>query len=114
MLPYKQLRFFSEFYMRVSLSLFLVCFLVCSVQAEKKLEFNRDIRPILSDGCFHCHGPDEKERKGIVELVQMLSTLDHNASSDEIQSIIFAIGKKLEYENFKKFKTILHQKMKDI
>ena len=68
MLPYKQLRFFSEFYMRVSLSLFLVCFLVCSVQAEKKLEFNRDIRPILSDGCFHCHGPDEKERKGGLRL----------------------------------------------
>ncbi|MDG1324570.1 MAG: hypothetical protein P8P49_02305, partial [Opitutales bacterium] len=54
--------------MRVSLSLFLVCFLVCSVQAEKKLEFNRDIRPILSDGCFHCHGPDEKERKGGLRL----------------------------------------------
>ena len=28
-----------------------------------RIEFNRDIRPILSDVCFQCHGPDAAQRK---------------------------------------------------
>jgi Protein of unknown function (DUF1553)/Protein of unknown function (DUF1549)/Concanavalin A-like lectin/glucanases superfamily/Planctomycete cytochrome C len=39
-----------------------------SLLAANKLQFNRDIRPILSDKCFHCHGPDSKKREGDLRL----------------------------------------------
>lgn len=39
-----------------------------SSSAEALLSFNKDIRPILSEHCFPCHGPDEKGRKGGVRL----------------------------------------------
>src|SRR5262249_20848150 len=33
-----------------------------------KIDFDREIRPILSENCFACHGPDDKARKAKLRL----------------------------------------------
>src|SRR6516164_9645731 len=39
-----------------------------AARADDKIDFNRDIRPILSDKCFACHGPDTSKLKAKLRL----------------------------------------------
>lgn len=55
--------------MRLGLaSVFCFCLIIRPVWGETPIQFNRDIRPILSDKCFACHGPDEKTREADLRL----------------------------------------------
>jgi hypothetical protein len=42
--------------------------LLCGLLQAADLSFSRDVRPLLSDACFHCHGPDSKARKAKLRL----------------------------------------------
>ena len=50
-----------------------------SVRAQETLEYNRDIRPILAEYCFACHGADSAARKGDLRLDQREAAVEAGA-----------------------------------
>src|SRR5258708_35235603 len=56
--------------LRVLLSngLNLVAAVTLAASQPATVEFNRDIRPIFSDRCYACHGPDQAKRKSKLRL----------------------------------------------
>jgi hypothetical protein len=73
--------------------------LLLSLLAAPPLEFNRDIRPILSEYCFTCHGPDTAKRKAGLRL-----------DTEEGGRTVLVAGKPAESELFVRMTT--HDKVK--
>ncbi len=46
---------------------------------EDSLEYNRDIRPILAENCFACHGADSAARKADLRMDQRDAAIDSGA-----------------------------------
>ncbi|MAT69836.1 MAG: hypothetical protein CMJ58_09965 [Planctomycetaceae bacterium] len=69
----------SRFPLRVLLSTACLCLLAPVVTTAEPLSYNADVRPILSDACFSCHGPDSASRQADLRLDQRESAVELSA-----------------------------------
>ena len=57
--------------------------LVSADENQSPIDFNSQIRPLLSDRCFACHGPDEKHREGGFRLDEKESAFGEADSGEK-------------------------------
>ena len=63
---------------------------LCRSVLAAEIDFNRDIRPILSDKCFQCHGPDAEAREADLRLDRQEDALVTIVPGDPAASELFA------------------------
>ena len=73
--------------MRILFSLVLLVPVAALCSADDSIDFNRDIRPILSENCFFCHGPDSDERQADLRLDVREEAIEYIESGDVLDRI---------------------------
>ena len=66
--PPPDLNAMPNFALRCVKLIIFMCSGMLAAEAQHPLDFNRDIRPILSENCFYCHGQDPAKRQGNLRL----------------------------------------------
>ena len=80
--PVQDVRMLRSPYELLSQRLLAAAVVVLASSAQGAVDFNRDVRPILSENCFYCHGQDSNHRKGNLRLDQRESALNKAESGD--------------------------------
>jgi len=64
----------------------LIAIFAAPILAQDSIDFNNDIRPILADTCYKCHGPDEHERKADLRLDTKPGLMDHAVEPNDLDA----------------------------